>query len=233
MIDIKKKDAVEALKELENNSVDLVVTDPAYESLEKHRAVGTTTRLKDWFPIFGNDRLPEFFTECYRVLKPNRHLYVMCDQTTLDIARPLVEAAGFNYHKFLVWNKISIGMGYHWRSTHELVIFASKGKRRLNNLGAADVINIEDTLNIKKIHSSHSKYPTEKPVELFERLIANSTSEGELVVDPFMGAGNSGLAAARLGRRYLGIDIEEGACTLARQALKEYVQGNPSTYDNK
>src|SRR5678815_4433588 len=71
-------DAVEWLRTLPSASVDLVVTDPPYESLEKHRAIGTTTRLKhskassnDWFSIFPNSRFPEFFAEAYRVLAKN------------------------------------------------------------------------------------------------------------------------------------------------------------------
>ena len=63
-------DAVDWLRDLAPESVDLVITDPAYESLEKHRAIGTTTRLKhskassnDWFNIFPNARFGELFTE--------------------------------------------------------------------------------------------------------------------------------------------------------------------------
>ncbi len=66
------------LRDQPAESVDLVITDPAYESLEKHRAVGTTTRLKhskassnDWFKVFPNARFGELFTEVFRVLKRN------------------------------------------------------------------------------------------------------------------------------------------------------------------
>ena len=82
-----KSDAVEWLKTLEDESVDLLITDPPYESLEKHRSKGTTTRLKmsksssnQWFKIFPNDRFPELFAEIYRVMKNNTHFYLFCDQ---------------------------------------------------------------------------------------------------------------------------------------------------------
>lgn len=72
---IECKDAVDWLAAMPSESADLVVTDPAYESLEKHRAKGTTTRLAQssassnkWFPIFKNDRFPELFTQLFRVL---------------------------------------------------------------------------------------------------------------------------------------------------------------------
>ena len=74
---VSRADAVDWLKSLPGESVDLVVTDPPYESLEKHRSVGTTTRLKhsksssnDWFRVFPNERFEELFSELYRVLKP-------------------------------------------------------------------------------------------------------------------------------------------------------------------
>ena len=75
-----RADAVDWLRRLPDECVDLVVTDPPYESLEKHRAVGTTTRLShsqsssnDWFEIFPNSRFEELFSEIMRVLKVDRH----------------------------------------------------------------------------------------------------------------------------------------------------------------
>src|SRR5918912_3630642 len=86
-------DAVAWLHQLPAGSVDLVITDPPYESLEKHRAIGTTTRLKhskassnDWFSIFPNSRFPDLFRELYRVLRKNSHLYLFCDPETMRIA---------------------------------------------------------------------------------------------------------------------------------------------------
>src|SRR5438552_793581 len=123
---INKNDAIDWLRGLHDASVDLVVTDPPYESLEKHRAVGTTTRLKhskassnDWFSIFPNSRFPEFFREAFRVLAKNRHFYLFCDPETMFVAKPIAEHAGFKFWKPLVWDKASIGMGYHYRSRYE------------------------------------------------------------------------------------------------------------------
>ncbi len=130
-------DAVTWLRSLPSESVDLLITDPPYESLEKHRAIGTTTRLKiskassnQWFAIFPNARFPELFAEVYRVLKPNTHFYLFCDPETAFIAKPIAEAAGFRFWKPLVWDKKTIGMGYHYRSRYEFILFFEKGKRR-------------------------------------------------------------------------------------------------------
>lgn len=213
-VHVEQTDAVEFLRAFPDESIDLIVTDPAYESLEKHRAVGTTTRLKhskassnDWFQIFPNSRFPELFVEAYRVLKQDTHLYLFCDQETMFVAKPIGEAAGFKFWKPLVWDKQRIGMGYHYRCKYEVILFFEKGKRKLNDLGLPDV------LSFPRVQGG---YPTEKPAELSEVLISQSTHEGALVVDPFCGSGSVGVAARRLDRRFAGCDVCEEAVALGR-----------------
>jgi len=210
-------DAVTWLRSLPSESVDLLITDPPYESLEKHRAIGTTTRLKiskassnQWFAIFPNARFPELFAEVYRVLKPNTHFYLFCDPETAFIAKPIAEAAGFRFWKPLVWDKKTIGMGYHYRSRYEFILFFEKGKRRLKDLAIADIVPVARIRN---------GYPSEKPFELSEILIRQSSVPGELVVDPFMGSGSVGVAAARLSRDFAGNDIAEAAVNHSRSRL--------------
>ena len=193
------------------------MTDPPYESLEKHRAVGTTTRLKhskassnDWFAIFPNTRFEELFVEVHRVLAKNAHFYLFTDPETAFVAKPIAEEAGFKFWKPLVWDKLRIGMGYHYRSRYELILFFEKGKRRLADLGTPDVLEAPRIVG---------GYPTEKPSELAEVLIRQSTSPGEVVVDPFMGTASTGVAAARLGRSFWGCDISERALAIARERL--------------
>lgn len=221
--DLSTKDAVAWLRDLPEASVDLVITDPAYESLEKHRAIGTTTRLKhskassnDWFTIFPNARFGELFQELYRVLKPNTHFYLLCDAETMFVAKPEAERVGFRFWKPLVWDKCTIGMGYHYRARYEFILFFEKGKRKLNDLGVPDV------MTIPRIRGG---YPAEKPAEVAEILIRQSSAPGEVVADPFMGSGSVGVAAGRLGRRFLGNDINPEAVRIAAGRLREFGEG--------
>ena len=216
---LAREDAVEWLRRLQPESVDLVVTDPPYESLEKHRAIGTTTRLKhsksssnDWFAIFKNERFPELFAEVYRVLRKNSHFYLYCDPETMFVAKPLAEAAGFKFWKPIIWRKDRIGMGYHYRAMYECILFFEKGKRKLNNLGTADVLDAPRIIG---------GYPAEKPPKISEILISQSTGPGEVVVDPFMGSGSVGVAATGLGRTFLGNDICEEAVDITRSRLRD------------
>lgn len=209
MISLSNKDVFEYLKEIPDSTVDLIVTDPPYESLEKHRKIGTTTRLKhskssnnDWFPILPNTEFEKLFSEFYRVLKNNTHFYMLCDSETMFIAKPIAESVGFKFWKPLVWDKMSIGMGYHYRSRCEFILFFEKGKRKLVDLG------IPDVLTYKRVRNG---YPTEKPVDLLEVLIKQSTKDLEIVLDPFMGSGSTGKAALNTNRSFLGNDINSKA----------------------
>jgi len=223
LFDLAVQDAVVWLRELPTESVDLVITDPAYESLEKHRAIGTTTRLKhskassnDWFKIFPNARFGELFRELYRVLRKDSHFYLLCDAETMFIAKPEAEQAGFRFWKPLVWDKCTIGMGYHYRARYEFILFFEKGKRRLNDLGIADIVTVP------RIRGG---YPAEKPAEIADVLIRQSSNNGDVVCDPFMGSGSVGIAALRLGRRFLGNDLNPEAVRIAAQRLREFGDG--------
>lgn len=216
-------DAVDWLKMLPSESAHLILTDPAYESLEKHRARGTTTRLKksdassnEWFPIFPNTRFPELFEQAYRVLVPDAHMFVMCDQETMFAIKPMGEAAGFKFWKPVIWYKTGrIGMGYHFRCCYEVVLFFEKGKRKLSDLGMPDVLPHDRV---------HKGYPTEKPVPLLQKFIEQSTVPGELVLDPFMGSASTGEAALRLSRRFSGSDVSAKSIAIADERLAKFGQ---------
>jgi site-specific DNA-methyltransferase (adenine-specific) len=224
---LARTDAVAWLRSLPPESADLLITDPPYESLEKHRAIGTTTRLKhskassnDWFRIFPNVRFPELFEAAYGALKRNAHLYLFCDPETMFIAKPIGEAAGFKFWKPLIWDKRTIGMGYHYRARYETILFFEKGKRRLADLGVPDIIQVP------RIRGG---YPTEKPAAVGDVLVRQSSALGDLVIDPFMGSGAFGVAAIRAGRNFLGNDIGKTAVRLARARLRE-AGGRPETW---
>ena len=213
-------DAFELLRGLAPQSVDLVVTDPPYESLQIHRSRGTTTRLTtNWFSTVANERLPELLREVYRVLRPDRHFYLFCDEVTADVIKQQqgVGAArlpngarkcscGFVYWKEIVWAKTTLdgarirgGTGYHYRAASERILFFEKGKRTLNDLGIPDVLMAP---------RPGVPGPAVKPGAVVRTLIAQSTAPGELVVDPFCGSGVAGVEARALGRRFLLGDID-------------------------
>ncbi len=222
MYQLFKEDAISLLKRQVDGSIDMICTDIPYESLEKHRKVGTTTRLthsegssNDWFPIFKNESIPGLLKEFYRVLKNGSDLYFFADNETMFIVYPMLLAAGFEYRNIIIWDKCAIGMGYSFRKLHENVMFFCKGKRKkLNDL------SIPDVLSFKRIRNG---YPTEKPLGLLEVLVKQSTQPGELVMDPFMGSGVCGEASVMHGRNFIGCDVEEKAIQYAKERIEKTI----------
>lgn len=198
---------------LEPESVDLIITDPPYWTLNKWRNIGTTTRLgghrdeskrkeDSWFKTIGPEDLWELLNLMWRVLKQNTHAYVFCDHATLRFVLSYADDMNWSKVKPLVWDKVNQGMGYTYRCRYEFIVFLQKGKRKLNDLG------IPDILRVKKIVNG---YPTEKPIPLLEILIKQSSKERELVCDPFFGSGSTFVACKNQGRRYIGTDINTKA----------------------
>src|SRR5262249_61981842 len=99
------------------------------------------------------------------------------------VAKPEAERAGFRFWKPLVWDKATIGMGYHYRARYEFVLFFEKGKRRLNDLGVADIINVP------RIRGGD---PAEKPAEVAQGLIAQSAQPAARAIDHVTGVGSDG-----------------------------------------
>ena len=213
-------DAFELLATLPDESVDLVITDPPYESLQLHRSRGTTTRLTtNWFTTVPDARLPELLASVYRVLRRDRHFYLFCDEVTADVikqqqgvgagrlpngARPC--EAGFVYWKEVLWGKTTLdgarirgGTGYHYRAASERILFFEKGKRPLIDLGIPDVLLAA---------RSTVPGPAVKPNAVVRTLLLQSSTAGELVVDPFCGTGVVGVEARAHGRRFLLGDID-------------------------
>ena len=122
---------------------------------------------------------------------------------------------GFRFWKPLIWDKMKIGMGYHYRARYELILFFEKGKRKLNDLGVADIIQVPRIRN---------GYPAEKPVEVADVLIRQSTVGAETVIDPFMGSASTGVAAVGVGRRFMGNDLCDRAVEVATQRLRKVVR---------
>ena len=217
---LEQRSAFDALAALNPGSVDLSFFDPPYASLERHRLHpdgtprGRVPRLTDWFPVIGNERLGELMRLVYRVMAKNSHTYVMVDAETLFELKPAGEAAGFKFWKPIVWDKVDIGMGYHYRSRFEFVAFFEKGKRNLFDLGVPDIISAKGLRGVGRT------YPTEKPVSLAEVFVLQSSREGELVLDPFMGSGSTGEAAIKHRRRFYGVDVQDRSHALTRARLE-------------
>ena len=96
---------------------------------------------------------------------------------------------------------------------YEMIIFAHKGRKLLNGFRYADIIKASRTGN--------KNHPTEKPVDLLETFIKNSSDENAVVFDGFMGSGSTGVACVNTNRRFIGIELDEGYFEIAKKRIAE------------
>ncbi len=201
-------DCLEIMREMDDNSIDMVLTDPPYKSLDSSVCVGTTTRLINtpWFDTMDRAVIMLVVNECMRVLKDTGALYVFADvKTGLELFPQLSPS------NVLVWDKGHIGMGYSWRRTHEWAAYCPMEKHRLRRKDYGDILRFSGVKN--KFH------PTEKPVELMIPIIKNSSDSGDIILDPFMGVGGVMLAALKTNRYFIGIELSPEYCDIAQKRV--------------
>jgi hypothetical protein len=121
--------------------------------------------------------------------------------------------AGFHFHNLLTWKKNNATPNRWYMQNSELILFFRKGKAKaINNCGSKTVLEVDNIIG-NKVH------PTEKPVELMEILISNSSKENDVVFDPFAGSGATLQAAKNLNRNAIGIEIDEEYFDIASERL--------------
>ena len=206
--------AIEFMKTLEDESVDLIVTDPPYKVTSRGNAGSSggmmQTKLSMQGKIFKhNDIKPiEYIPEFYRLLKNGSHCYIMTNHINLQEMLNTATECGFHFIKSLIWNKGNKIMGQFYMSQFEYILFFRKGKhKKINNCGTSDILSIPN----KKAKDENGKnlHDTEKPVELARILIENSSNEGDLVLDPFVGIGFVPIACKLTNRRFIGTEIDK------------------------
>ena len=133
----------------------------------------------------------------------------------------------FQFKQMVVWDKGPMGMGWHYRRSYETVLVAEKrgGSRWFDETGKIENIIRPGQYGIRKIIPGRDDHPTPKPPALAAHFIRLHTEPGDTVFDPFMGRGWTGIAAAGLGRGFVGIEIDiehfDHACRLIEQTQKQ------------
>ena len=225
---IINENAIEFMKTLGNESIDLIVTDPPYKVTPKGCAGNSggmmTTKETMKGKIFKhNDIKPiDYIPEFYRLLKDGSHCYIMTNHVNLQEMLNVATECGFHFIKSLVWNKGNKIMGRFYMSQFEYILFFRKGKgKKINKCGTADILNVPN----KKTKDENGKnlHDTEKPVELMKILVENSSQVGELVLDPFVGVGATAIACKELDRQYIGVELDEHYYNIAVNRIDGYI----------
>jgi len=175
-----------------------------------------TTYTKQGKLFKHNDiKFSEWLPELYRVIKPSTHIYIYINARNLKELQIEAEKVGFIFQQLIVWKKNNATPNRYYLNNAEFILMMRKGNaKNINNMGTKNILEVKNIIG-KKIH------PTEKPVELNEILISNSSNEGDLVLDPFMGSGSSGVACKKLNRDFIGIEIDEKYFNIAKERIEK------------
>lgn len=218
------------MRTLEDECIDLIVTDPPYPTTSRGHAGNSGGMLQKEInkkgKVFEHNNIDctEYAPEFYRILKDGSHCYVMTNHINLIKMLNVFTNCGFHFIKSLIWNKGNKIMGQYYMSQFEYVLFFRKGYgKKINNCGTADILSVPN----KKTKDTNGKniHDTEKPVELMKILVENSTQKGDIVLDPFVGVGATALACIESERNYIGIELDEGYFNIAKQRINEAIKG--------
>lgn len=204
----------------------MIATDPPYKITARGHAGNSGGMLKKKISMSGqvfqhnNIDCAEYAPEFFRVLKDGGHCYVMTNHINLIHMLNVFTDSGFHFIKSLIWDKRNKIMGLYYMSQFEYILFFRKGRGvKINHCGTSDILSVP---NIKiKGGDGRNLHDTEKPVELMKILVDNSSQPGEVVLDPFMGIGSTGIACSDLGRNFIGIEIDESYFDIARRRITD------------
>ena len=214
---ISHGDCFNLIKKVKTNSIDLLLTDPPY-NLAKH----SNGNLKfGWREDVNNDigdwdkkeidpsKIAEEFV---RVLKPDGNLFIFCSYNLIGKWYDALDHR-FDATNFMVWHKTNptpkfFKTGF-LNSCETILCFWNK-KHRWNFSNQRDMHNFfQSPVCAGAERLKDPKHPTQKPLALMEHIIKIASDENDTVFDPFMGVASTGVAALKLKRKFVGIEIEE------------------------
>ena len=238
---IVNADCMEMLRNMPNDSLDLVLTDPPYNLglFMKSRSANLETMRPNFFGAAGWDNLEfenwkklmdAFFAECARVSKPGASMIIFMSIIKVETIIPLASNHGFYYKTTGVWHKrnpMPRNMNLHFINSTETWIYLvyKRHTGTFNNEGKA-IHDFFETSVTSSGEKRFGKHPTQKPVALMEQFVTLLSNEGDIVCDPFMGSGGSGVAALLHGRKFIGFELNSGYCDTAEKRMDEIWRRN-------
>lgn len=211
--EVLQGDCLHVLRQLPDEFVDLIVTDPPYGVRYQDRLGRTVANDDDPTRVLGA------FTDLYRVLRPDSLCISFYGWGLVDEFFRAWRKAGFRPIGHIVWVKDYASRARFLRYRHEQAYVLAKGQPKLP---AQPIDDVQPW-----VYSGNTDHPTQKAVRILTPLIEAFTRRGQLVLDPFAGSGSTLVAALITGRRYLGIELEQKYCGLARRRL-DYLTNNPT-----
>jgi len=220
---IYNMDCIEGIKQLPDKSIDLVVTDPPY--LIKSMNGGGFIKNRPYKKDLDNDLIEGFsesiLDELCRVMK-KINIYIWCSKEQIAWLLSYFQNKGANID-LLTWHKTNPtpACNNKYLPDTEYIVFA-----REKGVKIYGTYQTKKKYYITPINSKDKKlynHPTVKPLEIIQNFIINSSLEGEIVLDPFMGSGTTAVACINTNRNYIGFEIDPDYYEAAQERIKEYI----------
>jgi len=202
--------------------IDITITSPPYNIGLNYDTYEDNISSKEYL-LFSE----QWLSEVYKLTKDTGRLYLVLDDRLIWKLKPIAEEIGWNYVQLLTWNKPNFAgkarFSGDWNQMTEYVLLLRKGKST-KMLNPREIKVTTHNWFIETAPQSNFKadyqkkvHPAQMPVNLIRKWIARTP--GQVVLDPFCGAGSVCIASKELGRDYIGIDLSEEYCRLAEERL--------------
>lgn len=223
-------DSLKILKDIEPQSIDMIFADPPYflsgDGISCSSGKMVSVNKGDWDKSISIDEKHKFNRKwiklCYQALKDNGTIWISGTMHNIYSIGMALEQEGFKIINNITWKKLNpppnISCRFFVHST-ETILWAKKDLKKAKHKfnyslmrelnGGRQMTDVWESSLTKPSEKKCGKHPTQKPMEILERIVLASTDEGDLILDPFNGSGTTGIVANRLNRKYIGIEKEK------------------------
>jgi site-specific DNA-methyltransferase (adenine-specific) len=223
-------DSLEILKNMESKSVDMIFADPPYflsgDGISCSGGKMVSVNKGDWDKKINIQEKHNFNKKwihlCKKVLKDDGTIWISGTMHNIYSIGMALEEEGFKIINNITWRKLNPPPNISCRAfvhSTETILWAKKDLKKAKHKFNYDLMremngnkqmkDVWETSLTKPSEKKCGKHPTQKPMELLEKIILASTDEGDLILDPFNGSGTTGIVANRLNRKYIGIEKEK------------------------
>lgn len=228
-------DCIIEMQKIANNSVDLILTDPPYNlgNFMINRSTNLAKMRENFFANAGWDNLDfdewvdhmdKFFKDASRVIKVGGSMIIFMSIIKVESIIKLAEKYGFYYKTTGIWHKLNPmprNMNLHFvNSTEAWVYFTYKKKTGTFNNENKMIHDFIETSVVSNGEKKVGKHPTQKPIALLEHFVKLLSNEGDLVIDPFMGSGSTGVVCKKLNRNFIGVELDKEYYEIAQRRLE-------------
>lgn len=220
-------DSYEHIKKVPSNSVDLILTDPPYNlspystgnmKFNWRKDINNDLAKWDEKPFVPGDWIDEF----KRILKPTGNIFAFCSYNLVGKWHESFDSE-FDTFQFIVWHKTNPVPKFRkagFLNSCELIICVWNKGHTWNFTKQNEMHNFIETpicMGQERVKDPH--HPTQKPVKVLKHIIKLASNPSDLVFDPFMGVGSTGVAAMEMGRRFLGIEMDQKYSKAAKERM--------------